>query len=412
MKSKGQQKDRSALAMPLLKILGSIFGLMHFILLLRNSNLTEMAFLGLTMSVMIFFTAVLDFGGRALIPIQLKIHNYNSVRANLVLNWFSGLLLFFIGLSTVFFLQTNSKILVALIFVVVWLSIEKIVEPIVGLTVATGDLRTLSISISLRKLLPFAAFVILSTTTFDPFLAYSICLSVGTFVSLIHATLWVKKQDLLETPRLKVAWDELITKRNWTVQNVFAQINSLDVYLLRAFTNISVVGEYTSIQRLFSPMTNVLESFLSNFRVALITWGPKKARRFASISYLIASVTFVIFLICTVFVEDLLPLIFAEVFPNMKSFFIVLFIIAPFQLLSQLYNSFLISLKKEEFLVQLTVLSGPLSIILGCLAGFLFSAIGVISGMMSIHLFSSLIKYLKIINTLSDNQKVSSQSWN
>ena len=403
MKSNWQRNHGFTLAMPFIKVLGSIFGLTHFILLLRNAKLEEMAFLGLIMSIMIFFTAVLDFGGRSLMPIQFKIQNITSVRANLVLNWFSGLLLMFIGLSTALILQTSRKILVVLVFVVIWLSLEKLVEAIIGLTVVTRDSGILFVSILLRKVLPLGAFIFLLTTNFDPFLAYSICLSIGSALSLIHATLWMKKHDLLETPHYKTAWEEFLKKRYWTIQNVFSQINSLDIYLLRFFTNISVVGEYTSIQRLFSPMTNFLESFLANLRVGLTTWSPKKVRKLVFISGWVALITTVFFLICAKFAAEILSLILTEVFPNMEDFFVILLLLLPFQLLSQLYSSCLISLQQEDFLTRLIVISAPLSIFLGCLGGYLFSAIGVIAGTMLIHLTSALIKYLKILHTLSES---------
>ena len=389
--------------MPFIKICGSILGLLNFIILLREVNLSEIAYLGLVVSVMTFLTGVLDFGGRSLMPIQFKVRNLNSVRANLILNWYSGLFIMLLGLVTAVSLNTDMNTMISLFYIVAWLSLEKVVEPIIGLTVATKDVRILFESITLRKFLPLVGFVFLLTTTIDPFLAYSVCLSIGSTLSLIHALHWMTKQELLEKPSMYRAWEELITKRKWTIQNLLAQINSLDVYLLRSFSNISVVGEYTSIQRLFAPMTNFLESFLSNLRVELISWDQKRLRKFISfctfsgLGALIASSIF------AQFSSDLLSLFLDKVFPNMEFFLTILLIFTPFQLLSQFYNSCLISLEQEDFIVRFMAVAAPLSIILGCVGGVFFSAVGVIAGIMFVHVISTLVKAWKIFQILRNN---------
>jgi O-antigen/teichoic acid export membrane protein len=364
----------------ILRLIAAFLQTVLFLNYAKLASVFHVGLIGTSIGVLGFIVTISDFGSRTLAPIEFRKKNWKTVLKILDLNWFSSFLVLILSLGMIMVIEKSHIIRIFLILIAAWLVFEKSVESILALAISDGNLKEVTYSLLLRKLFPLFLFKFMNNFNSHISFNFSFCLAFGSLLGLIRLVFWLKRHNLLRTPKVNEIKSTLKITKSITSSTLKNQFLILDVILINFFAGMYQVGLYTACSRLINPFILINDAFLSGFRPMISSASfEKQMESLLKLRLIFFSVTFMS-LIAAPNSGLILNLFYGIKYHEADIYLCILLLTFPSLLFCATLQSFLIAINDLEYLSKNSSIFALFSIFLSIGLGVKFGGVGVVIG--------------------------------
>jgi O-antigen/teichoic acid export membrane protein len=337
------------------RILANVLQAVNVIILARAVSPSE---IGMTSAIigfcMVLFT-VTDFGLSTLISKSYAREDHlmvsSALRYTTITTWAFGILALAVGVG----LSAGHVIPLSLTALILSVAIDRCVEYRLSVPIAADSKIIPSSSILLRRGVQFLVFVALVLGDVSALWAYALAQLIGACAGYLQSTYFLRSRVVRVDARLP--WKTVF--RNsfaFFINNVTAQISTLDTFLVSAFAGAHSAGLYAAASRVTSPLILIPGTLASTVLPPAARATPGQARKAGlRIAVLLPAVLLVVAPVGYFVAEPLCVLLYGEEYRAAGRALSVLVLGIPFAVLAAALSAVLQAQGHERFVAKVGI---------------------------------------------------------
>jgi O-antigen/teichoic acid export membrane protein len=362
------------------RILANVLQAINVIVLARAVTPSD---IGMTSAIigfcMVLFT-VTDFGLSTLISKSFAREDHvmvaSALRYTTITTWAFGVLAFAVGVG----LSAENLIPLSLTALILSVAIDRCVEYRLSVPIAADSKIIPSSSILLRRGVQFIVFIVLVVGDVQALWAYSLAQLIGALAGYLQSTHFLRSRVVQVSTRLP--WKTVF--RNsfaFFVNNVTAQISTLDTFLVSAFGGAHSAGLYAAASRVTSPLILIPGTLASTVLPPAARATPQQARRVGlRLAVMLPAVLVVVAPVGFFVAEPLCALIYGAEYRHAGRALSVLVLGIPFAVLAAALSAVLQAQGDERFVAKVGVAFALTFISAIAIGGHVHGAVGAAVG--------------------------------
>ena len=337
------------------RILANVLQAINVIILARAVSPAE---IGMTSAIigfcMVLFT-VTDFGLSTLISKSYARDDHvmvsSALRYTTITTWVFGILALAIGVG----LSAQHVIPLSLTALILSVAVDRCVEYRLSVPIAADSKIVPSSSILLRRGVQFLVFVALVMADVSALWAYALAQLIGALAGYLQSTYFLRSRVVRVESLL--GWTTVFRKSfAFFINNVTAQISTLDSFLVSAFAGVHSAGLYAAASRVTSPLILIPGTLASTVLPPAARATPGQARTAGlRIAMLLPVVLLVVAPVGYFVAEPLCVLVYGEQYRAAGRVLSVLVLGIPFAVLAAALSAVLQAQGQERFVAKVGI---------------------------------------------------------